>query len=527
MMNRNLLFAAVLWLLPFVANAQMSVRIGPDAPLRKLQIAEMAVKGLYVDSVNEEKLVEDAIRGMIEKLDPHSSYMTAKEVKNANESLQGNFEGIGVQFNMVEDTLLVIQPVTNGPSEKVGILAGDRIVKVNDTIIAGVKMAKEEIMRRLRGPKGTKVQMNIVRRGIADTLSFTVVRDKIPVHSIDAAYMVRPKVGYIRIGSFSATTHDEFCERLKALQKQGMKSLILDLQENGGGFLHAAVQIANEFLDKDDLIVYTEGRQAQRTEYKAQGGGLFTKGNVMVLVDSYTASAAEIVSGAIQDHDRGLVFGRRSFGKGLVQRPIDLPDGSMIRLTIAHYYTPSGRCIQKPYEKGNQRDYAMDVVNRLKSGELMSADSVHFADSLKYYTLKKHRLVYGGGGIMPDEFVPLDTTKYTRFHRELSAKGMVINANLHYVDQHRKQLQQQYKSFDDFKARFDIPEHVIDSLFAEGKKQKVLPKDDEERMRTLPFLRLQLKALVARDLWGMDEYFAVINETNDILLRALKMLGES
>ena len=523
---KQILLALITLLMAGQATAQMTVRLGPDAPLRKLQIAEMAVNGLYVDSVNEQKLVEDAIRGMIEKLDPHSSYMTAKEVKEANEPLRGNFEGIGVQFNMVEDTLLVIQPVTNGPSEKVGIIAGDRIVKVNDTIIAGVKMSKEEIMRRLRGPKGTKVNLGIVRRGIADTLSFTVVRDKIPVHSIDAAYMVQPTVGYIRIGSFSATTHDEFCERMKALQQQGMKSLILDLQENGGGFLHAAVQIANEFLNTDELIVYTEGRKTQRAEYRARGGGLFTEGDVIVLVDSYTASAAEIVSGAIQDHDRGVVVGRRTFGKGLVQRPIDLPDGSMIRLTIAHYYTPSGRCIQKPYEKGHGRDYAMDVYNRLKSGELMSADSVHFADSLKCYTLKKHRVVYGGGGIMPDEFVPLDTTKYTRFHRELSAKGMIINANLHYVDRHRKELQQQFRNFDDFRLRFDIPQHVIDSIFAEGKKQKVVPKDDAERLQTLPYLRIQLKSLVARDLWGMDEYFAIINEMNDPLRKALELLAK-
>ena len=523
---KQILLALITLLMAGQATAQMTVRLGPDAPLRKLQIAEMAVNGLYVDSVNEQKLVEDAIRGMIEKLDPHSSYMTAKEVKEADEPLRGNFEGIGVQFNMVEDTLLVIQPVTNGPSEKVGIIAGDRIVKVNDTIIAGVKMSKEEIMRRLRGPKGTKVNLGIVRRGIADTLSFTVVRDKIPVHSIDAAYMVQPTVGYIRIGSFSATTHDEFCERMKALQQQGMKSLILDLQENGGGFLHAAVQIANEFLNTDELIVYTEGRKTQRAEYRARGGGLFTEGDVIVLVDSYTASAAEIVSGAIQDHDRGVVVGRRTFGKGLVQRPIDLPDGSMIRLTIAHYYTPSGRCIQKPYEKGHGRDYAMDGYNRLKSGELLSADSVHFANSLKCYTLKKHRVVYGGGGIMPDEFVPLDTTKYTRFHRELSAKGMIINANLHYVDRHRKELQQQFRNFDDFRLRFDIPQHVIDSIFAEGKKQKVVPKDDAERLQTLPYLRIQLKALVARDLWGMDEYFAIINEMNDPLRKALELLAK-
>ena len=502
----------------------MTIRMGEDSPLRKLQIAEMAVSNLYVDSVNEDKLVEDGIRGMIEKLDPHSSYLTAKEVKEANEPLQGNFEGIGVQFNMVEDTLLVVQTVSNGPSERVGILAGDRIVSVNDTAIAGVKMSKEEIMRRLRGPKGTVAMLGIVRRGIQEKLTFKVVRDKIPVHSIDAAYMVRPQVGYIRIGNFGATTHDEFCESLKKLQKEGMLSLILDLQENGGGYLHAAVQVAEEFLQADDLIVYTSGRRIQRTEYKARGGGLFTKGKVIVLVDSYTASAAEIVSGAIQDHDRGIVVGRRTFGKGLVQRPIDLPDGSMLRLTVAHYYTPSGRCIQKPYEKGNKKDYSEDMLHRLKSGELMSADSVHFADSLKFYTLKEHRVVYGGGGIMPDEFVPLDTTRYTPFHRELAAKSVIIDANLRYVDQHRKSLQQDYKTFDDYCQRFEVPQRVIDGIMAEAKKKNIKPKDEAERQRTLPYLRLQLKALIARDLWGMNEYFYIMGEANDALTKALSLL---
>ena len=424
---------------------------------------------------------------------------------------------------MVEDTLLVIQPVTDGPSERAGIVAGDRIVKVNDTIIAGVKMSKEEIMKRLRGPKDTKVRLGVVRRGITDTLSFTIIRDKIPVKSVDATYMIRPKVGYIRIGSFGATTYDEFCESMQTLKAQGMEQLVLDLQENGGGYLQAAVHIAEEFLEKDDLIVYTEGRRAPRADYRAQGDGLFSKGKVIVLVDSYTASAAEIVSGAIQDHDRGIVVGRRSFGKGLVQRPIDLPDGSMIRLTIAHYYTPSGRCIQKPYEKG-RKDYAMDVYNRLKSGELMSADSVHFTDSLKYYTLKEHRVVYGGGGIMPDEFVPLDTTKYTRFHRELSAKTVIINNNLHYVDQHRKELKRRYKTFDAFRETFDVPQSLVDNIIADGEKQGIKPKDEAELQQTLPHLRLQLKALIARDLWDMNAYFAIINESNDIIRRALELL---
>ena len=523
-MNRKILFVAVLSLLFTNIHAQFRINMGDSSPLRKLQIAELAITNFYVDSVDEKKIVEDGIKGMLEKLDPHSSYSTPKEVKEMNEPLQGNFEGIGVQFNMVEDTLLVIQPVSGGPSEKMGIMAGDRIISVNDTAIAGVKMSKEEIMKRLRGPKGTQVNLGVVRRGISDTLSFVITRDKIPMKSIDATFMIRKNVGYIRIGNFGATTHDEFCEGLKRLKKEGMKTLILDLQENGGGYLQAAVDIANELLHKDDLIVYTEGRTVKRMDYKAKGNGLFAKGQVIVLVDSYTASAAEIVSGAIQDQDRGIVVGRRTFGKGLVQRPIDLPDGSMIRLTIAHYYTPSGRCIQKPYEKGKQKDYQMDVYNRLKSGELMSADSVHFADSLKYYTLKKHRIVYGGGGIMPDEFVPLDTTKYTKFHRELAAKSMVINASLHYIDQHRKALQQEYKSFEDYRQRFEVPQAMIDGIIAEGEKKDVRPKNDEELERTLPYLRLQLKALIARDLWDMNEYYAIMSETDDALQRALQLL---
>ncbi len=522
-MNK-VLFSILLSLGTLSANAQFRINNGDDSPLRKLNIAEISINNLYVDDVDENKLVEDAIRGMLSKLDPHSSYMTPKEVKDANEPLSGNFEGIGVQFNMIEDTLLVIQPVTNGPSEKVGIIAGDRIVSVNDSAIAGVKMSKEEIMKRLRGPKGTKVKLGVIRQGIKDRLTFTVVRDKIPVKSVDAVYMIRPQIGYIRIGNFGATTHQEFMEGLKILRDQGMQHLILDLQENSGGYLKAAVDIANEFLQRGDLIVYTEGRKVPRTEYKADGGGVMRDGKVVVLVDSYTASAAEIVTGAIQDQDRGIVVGRRTFGKGLVQRPLDMPDGSMIRLTIAHYYTPSGRCIQKPYKKGENRDYAMDVINRLKSGELTNADSIHFADSLKYETLRQHRTVYGGGGIMPDEYIPLDTTLYTNYHRELSAKSIVLQQNLRYVDSHRKKLKKEWTSFADYKQRYEVPQTLIDAILKEGDKQKIKPKDDDELQKTLPYLRLQLKALIARDIWDMSEYFSVYNEENEMVKRALQVI---
>ena len=508
--------------------SQFHLNFGNDSPIRKLQVAEMAITNLYVDSVDENKLVEDAIRGMIEKLDPHSAYSTAKETKAMNEPLQGSFEGIGVQFNMVEDTLLVIQPTLNGPSEKVGILAGDRIISVNDTAIAGVKMSKEDIMKRLRGKKGSKVRLGVVRRGIGNVLSFTVTRDKIPVHTLDAAYMIKPGVGYIRIGSFGATTYEEFMEALQKLRNQGaLESLVLDLQDNGGGYLQAAAQIANEFLQKDDIIVYTEGRSVPRQDFRATGDGHLRTGcRIVVLVNEYSASAAEIVTGALQDQDRGQVVGRRTFGKGLVQRPIEFPDGSMIRLTVAHYFTPSGRCIQKPYVKGEKRDYEEDIEKRFKHGELYSQDSIHFSDSLRYETLRLHRTVYGGGGIMPDFFVPLDTTQYTLFHRQLAAKGVIINTSLKYIDKNRRQLSKQYASFEDFRAGFNVPQEVVDEVVAEAEKQKVKPKNDEELQQTLPMLRTQLKALIARDLWDMSEYYSIFNESNAIVRKALEVIGQ-
>lgn len=519
----------VLFLLfPLSSSAQFHLNLGNDSPIRKLQMAEMAVTNLYVDTVDEQKLVEDAIRGMLEKLDPHSSYTTAKETKTMTESLQGSFEGIGVQFNIIEDTLMVIQPTLNGPSEKVGILAGDRIITVNDTSIAGVKMSKEDIMKRLRGKKGTKVKLGVVRRDINDVLTFRVTRDKIPVHTLDAYYMIRPTIGYIRIGSFGATTYDEFMTALDTLQtrSQGrMADLIVDLQDNGGGYLQAAAQIANEFLQKGDLIVYTNGRSAPRQEFRAQGNGRLRTGyRVVVLVNEYSASAAEIVTGALQDQDRAQVVGRRTFGKGLVQRPIEFPDGSMMRLTVAHYYTPSGRCIQKPYVKGEKKEYEEDIEKRFKHGELYSRDSIHFADSLRFETLRLKRTVYGGGGIMPDFFVPLDTTQYTRFHRQLAAKSIIINANLRYIDKHRNQLKRQYATFDVFNKYFQVPQSMIDDMLADAKKQKVEPKDDNELRQTMPMLRQQVKALIARDLWDMSEYFAIINEENHIVKKALNVL---
>ena len=493
--------------------------------INKLANAVVAISNLYVDSVDNKKLVEDAINGMLSKLDPHSAYTNAAETKKLTEPLEGSFEGIGVQFNMLEDTLVVIQPVPKGPSERVGIQAGDRIVSVADTAIAGVKMSKEEIMRRLRGPKGTIAHLRVVRLGIRDTLTFDVKRDKIPVNSVDAAYMVTPTIGLIRFNNFAETTHNEILQALEKLKAQGMRDLIIDLQQNGGGYLQAAADIASEFLEKGDMIVYTRGRSVPDQEFRSKGGGAFTTGKVAVLVDEYSASASEILSGAIQDQDRGIVVGRRTFGKGLVQRPLQMEDGSMIRLTVAKYYTPSGRCIQKPYEKGDRQSYAKDVINRYNKGELTNADSIHFPDSLRFKTLRRGRTVYGGGGIMPDYFVPLDTTKYSKCYREMSAKGLIINTSLRYTDKNRKKLTSAYPSFAKFKAEFEVPEKVVDDLFKEAAKQKIEPKDDEERKSTVVAIRRMVKALVARDVWDMNEYFDIGYADDEVVKKAVELLS--
>ena len=497
-----------------------------ESAINKLARSTLMINAFYVDSVDTRKLVEDAINGMLSKLDPHSAYTNAKETKKFTEPLEGSFEGIGVQFNMLDDTLLVIQPVPKGPSERVGILAGDRIVSVADTAIAGIKMSREEIMSRLRGPKGSIAHLGVVRRGIKDTLTFDVKRDKIPVNSVDAAYMVTPTIGLIRFNNFAQTTHDEIVAAIKKLKGLGMKDLILDLQQNSGGYLQAAADIGSEFLEKGDMIVYTRGRSVPNQEFRSKGGGLFTEGKIACLVDEYSASAAEILSGAIQDQDRGIVIGRRTFGKGLVQRPVELGDGSMMRLTIARYYTPSGRCIQKPYEKGDRQNYAKDVINRYNNGELTNEDSIHFPDSLRYQTIRKKRPVYGGGGIMPDYFVPLDTTKYSKCYRELSAKSLVINANLKYMDKNRKKLTKQYPTFEKFKEQYQVPQDVIDDIFAEGEKQKIVPKDDADKAKATENMRLILKALVARDLWDMSEYFCIIYENDEVVSKAVEMLSE-
>lgn len=537
----------VVFVLSTIVSSVFAQQKLDDMQLRKVFVTQSAIMNLYVDSVGLDKLAEDAIKGMLEKLDPHSSYTPAKDVQALTENLNGSFEGIGVQYNMNEDTLVVIQPVTNGPSEKVGIIAGDKIITVNDTAIAGVNMTREEIMRRLRGPKGTKVRLGVIRSGVKGIQKFTVTRDKIPVHTLDAYYMIDKTTGYIKLSSFGQTTHSEFLTAARELMSLGMKNIIIDLQGNGGGYLQAAVELADEFLNEREMIVYTEGRSVGRREYKASVRQL-SLDKVVILVDGYTASAAEILSGAIQDNDRGLIVGRRTFAKGLVQRPIDLPDGSMVRLTVAHYFSPVGRCFQKPYKKGDKKTYDNDMLDRLNSGELMSADSIHFPDSLKFIT-KGGRTVYGGGGIMPDVYVPLDTTQYTRFHRELAAKSCIIQATLKYLDTHRKEIIKEYnvadyrkqlqrklankqydanaivynEGFERFMKDFKATPELFNILLARAKEAKIEYTDkDVEDSRMM--LEIQLKALLARDIWDMTEYYRIINPTNPIFVEGLKTL---
>lgn len=544
MNNIKATFALALTAISLCASAQSN---SFEKQLHKLVYAESAIMQMYVDTVNTQKLTEDAITGMLKELDPHSTYTPAKDVESLNEHLNGSFDGIGVQFNMDEDTLVVIQPVSNGPSEKVGIIAGDRIVSVNDTSIAGVKMSKENIMKRLRGPKGTVVTLGIVRKGIKDKLTFKVTRDKIPVYTIDAAYMIDPTTGYVRISSFGSTTNQEFIKAAASLLSQGMKDIVIDLQGNGGGYLQAAVDLADEFLDNNEMIVYTDGRTTGRHEYHARKGKINVN-KIVVLVDGYTASAAEILSGALQDNDRAVIVGRRTFAKGLVQRPIDLPDGSLIRLTIAHYYSPVGRCFQKPYVKGDKKKYDMDMLDRLNSGELMHVDSIRFPDSLKFKTIGG-RTVYGGGGIMPDVYVPLDTTRYTSLHRELVAKGCVNSTVLKWLNNHRQKLEKAYKVDDYRKARarmadnkaynpadlrdgfkmflndFTVEDDIIDMMKKKANEAKI-EYNDSTLQAAKPLLLIQMKALIARDLWDMSEYFEIINQTNEVYMEGLKALKD-
>ncbi len=493
--------------------------------MKKLMNAQFAVSEFYVDSVNDEKVVEDAIRGMLDKLDPHSVYSTAEETQELQQPLQGKFSGIGISFNMKQDTLYVISLIAGGPSERVGLRPGDRIVSVNDTIVAGVKMKSNDIRKRLMGKKGTLVRVGIKRSGVPETMQFGITRDEIPIYSVDASYMVDPKTGYIRISRFAESTAEEFEQAFNKLNKLGMKQLILDLCDNGGGYLNTAVELANWFLSSGETIVYTEGRRSPRYDATANGKGKFKDGKLVVLVNQYSASASEILSGAVQDWDRGVVVGRRTFGKGLVQRQFGFEDGSMIRLTTARYYTPSGRCIQKPYKEGAKEDYAMDVYKRFKDGELQHADSIHVADSLKYTTLKTGRVIYGGGGIIPDVFVPVDTTEYSKYYGDLSAKGVLIQYTLSYVDKYRDELKRKYSDVAAFDKGFVVSDEMMKDLIAMGEKEGV--KYNEEQFNTSKnVLELLVKSLIARDVFDQEAFTIIYNKRNDVLKEGLRVIND-
>lgn len=509
----------------FGISAQYSRSNSASRQQQKLLMVENIVNNLYVDNVDEEKIVENAVRGILENLDPHSSYSTKEETTSSQETMQGSFSGIGIQFNMQKDTLYVVQTIAGGPSEKVGILPGDRFIAVDDSIIAGRKLKNTDIMKRLRGPKGTKVNIKVKRGSNAELLEFRITRDDIPLNSIDAVYMADGKTGYIRLSRFAATSYKEFKDAITKLKKQGMQQLILDLTDNGGGYMQIAAQIANEMLNRGNLIVYTQGRKSPRQNLNADGSGTFRTQKVVVMINQFSASASEILSGAIQDWDRGVVVGRRSFGKGLVQREFLLPDSSSFRLTIARYYTPSGRNIQKPYVKGDREDYDKDIIDRYNHGELQSADSIHFADSLKHTTLRLHRTVYGGGGIMPDVFVPLDTTQYTDYHRRLVAKGIIPQFALRYVDKNRADLKAQYPDAQKFIKEFTVTDEMLNNLVDAGKAEKV-DFDKSQFAKSKEMLRTFVKAAIASDLFSTGAYFQIVNEQNDIYKEALSIIND-
>ncbi len=497
----------------------------PFSQTNKIEYALQAIKYAYVDTINEKKMTDDAIRAMVKDLDPHSVYIPAEEMREMNEPLVGKFDGIGIQFNILNDTIMVAQTIAGGPSEKLGIRQGDRIVKIDGVVKAGVKITNNDVLKLLRGTKGTKVTVGILRRGNADLIDYVITRDQIPLFSIDATYMVSPTVGYIKISRFADNTVVEFKAALAKLKGQGLQSLILDLQGNGGGYLNRAVELSDEFLSEGKKIVFTRGRTTQSEDYNSTSTGGWEKGKLAILIDESSASASEIVSGAVQDWDRGLIIGRRSFGKGLVQKPIQLPDGSAIRLTVAHYYTPSGRCIQKPYEMGDEEEYELDFANRIKNGELTNPDSIHFNDSTEYFTNNK-RLVHGGGGIMPDLFVPLDTTEFSAFFTDLRRQNAFNDFVLTYVDDNRNELKKNYPTLEDFRAKFVVTEKFMNDFLANAEKLKV--KNDSAGLKlSADLIKLNIKAIIAQNLWSVEGAIEVYNERNNALKKALEALKDN
>ena len=481
---------------------------------------------MYVDTVQAAALTEKAIIHMLEELDPHSVYLSKEEVQSANEPLQGSFDGIGVQFQILHDTILVVEPIQGGPSEKLGIRSGDKIVKIDGENVAGIGIKNSDVMKKLKGPKGTKVAVGIERNREADLYYYTIVRDKIPIYSSDASYMVAPGIGYVKISRFAQTTAEEMRKAITELRAEGMKDLVIDLQDNGGGLLDIAVEMCDEFISGDRLLVYTEGRSFPRDERRAnpEKKGIFEKGRLIVLIDESSASASEILSGAVQDWDRGLIIGRRSFGKGLVQRPVRLPDGSMVRLTVQKYFTPSGRCIQKSYDDG-LKEYEKDKEKRFKNGELFSLDSLNLPDSLKYYTNLKKRTVYGGGGILPDIFVPLDTSENSNYFSEMLRTGVNNDWVMNYTNAQRAALIEKYPDIKAFTEKYELPENAMTEMIDMLTKKEVA--FNEAQYKTSEHaMRLRTKALIARNLYDNEAFYVIINDLNPALKKAVQVLQD-
>jgi carboxyl-terminal processing protease len=518
-MQNRLLSIILLFFVIISAHAQL--RLGPEAI--KLDRTIRLIEDLYVDDVNTEEITESAIRSMLRELDPHSSYLNKEEVREMNEPLQGNFDGIGISFNMLTDTVYVMEVISGGPSQKVGIMPGDKIIYVNDTLIAGLKMTNRDIISKLRGKKGTTAKVKILRKGVEGLTEFRIIRDKIPIYSIDASYMVNNNTGYIRLSRFGITSYKEFNQALIKLKSSGMNNLIVDLTGNGGGILSTSTDITDEFLDKGKLMVYTEGKNQPRMTLNSTSKGEFKTGKLVVLVDEGSASASEILSGAVQDWDRGIIVGRRTFGKGLVQRQLPLTDGTMIRLTVARYYTPTGRGIQKPYNGGDLEAYNLDFMNRYNHGEMINADSINFPDSLKHATLINKRTVYGGGGIMPDVFVPIDTTIGTSLHRQLLAKGVMNKLTIQEVDNNRKQLLGKYPTIGAFKKNYTISPAIIQRIKDNAQKDDIV-WNDEEFEKSKKLILTQMKALIARDLYDSSAFYRIINDIDDIFSKGLEVI---
>lgn len=520
MQNRLFLIIFVFFITSF---SYSQLRVSPEGV--KLDYALRLINDLYVDDVNKDKIAESAIRGMLEELDPHSSYLDKDEVRRMNEPLQGNFEGIGISFNMQTDTVYVMEVISGGPSQKVGLLPGDKIIYVNDTLIAGQKLNSQDVVSKLKGKKGTSVSIKVLRKGITGLTEYRIIRDKIPIYSIDASYMVDKDTGYIRLSRFGMTSQKEFHESLEKLKSTGMKNLIVDLTGNGGGILSTSTDIADEFFDQKRLLVYTKGKNQPKMTVNSTDKGIFKTGKLVILVDEGSASASEIVSGAIQDWDRGVIVGRRTFGKGLVQRQLPLSDGTMLRLTVARYYTPTGRGIQKPYNEGDKKSYDLDFINRYNHGEMHNADSIHFPDSLKFKTLVKERIVYGGGGIMPDIFVPIDTSVVSPLHNQLIAKGILNKITIQEVDNNRKELLKLYPTIDAFITHYSISSPIIEKIKKTAKEEEI-EWEEEDFIKSKKNITTQIKALIARDLYDTSAFFKIINNIDPIFQKGREVIND-